>query len=509
MRMHSLSLNEADIAARQRAKDDLVFYAERCLKIRPKVGDIESFVFNRAQRYIHQRLEDQLQRAGKVRALILKGRQQGCSTYVGARFYHKVTHNRGIRVFILTHHDTATQNLFEMVDRFHTHCPAPLRPVTGAANANELSFDKLDSGYKVGTAGTKSAGRSSTIQLFHGSEVAFWQHTAEHQAGILQAIPDAPGTESILESTGKGVGTYFHLEWQKAENGISDYIAIFVPWYWQDEYARPVPEGFVLTPEEANYQGLYGLTLEQMAWRRNKIVELGDPMLFNQEYPATAAEAFQTTGHDSFIKPELILRARKSIAPSSGPLVIGYDPAWMGSDRSSMAWRRGRRVEKVESKVRINTMEGVGWLTKVIHDDKPARVFMDVGGIGAGIYDRIVELGLGNIVIPINFGGKPFEPYEDGTGGPANRRAEIWLKSRQWLEDDIEVSIPDSDTLQADACGPTYKYNSQTRLLIESKEDMRKRGVLSPDEWDCVALTFAEPVIETKAWPKPNKSWVV
>jgi hypothetical protein len=70
----------------------------------------------------------------------------------------------------------------------------------------------------------------------------------------------------------------------------------------------------------------------------------------------------------------------------------------------------------------------------------------------------------------------------------------MWMKSKQWLEDTAGVSIPDSDSLQADACSTEYKYNSSTQLLMESKEDMRKRGMLSPDEWDAVVLTFAEPV---------------
>lgn len=56
------------------------------------------------------------------------------------------------------------------------------------------------------------------------------------------------------------------------------------------------------------------------------------------------------------------------------------------------------------------------------------------------------------------------------------------------------ADIPDSDALQADACGPGYKYDSSTRLVLESKDDMRRRDAPSPDEWDAVALTFAEPV---------------
>lgn len=104
---------------------------------------------------------------------------------MGGRYYHNTSWAKGRRTFILTHEDAATQNLFEMVNRYHEHCPVFVRPSTGAANAKELFFDKLDSGYKVGTAGTKGVGRSSTIQLFHGSEVAFWPHAETHAAGVL------------------------------------------------------------------------------------------------------------------------------------------------------------------------------------------------------------------------------------------------------------------------------------------------------------------------------------
>lgn len=198
---------------RQRLRDELEFYARNCLKIRTKTGEVEPFLFNKAQRYIHERLEGQKAETGRVRALILKGRQQGCSTYVGGRYYHNTSWAKGRRTFILTHEDAATQNLFEMVNRYHEHCPVFVRPSTGAANAKELFFDKLDSGYKVGTAGTKGVGRSSTIQLFHGSEVAFWPHAETHAAGVLQAVPDAPGTEVILESTANGLGNFFHQKW--------------------------------------------------------------------------------------------------------------------------------------------------------------------------------------------------------------------------------------------------------------------------------------------------------
>lgn len=503
-----MSLNDRERDIRQRLKDDFQHYANRCLRIRAKDGTIAPLVLNEAQTYLHSRLEAQKEQTGKVRALVLKGRQQGISTYVGGRFYHRVTHHRGLRCFILTHEQDATNNLFGMVDRYHQHVPALVKPSTSAANAKELYFDRLESGYAVGTAGAKAVGRSQTVQLFHGSEVAFWPNASTHFAGVVQAIPDLPGTEVILESTANGVGGEFHERWQQAEQGIGDYVAIFIPWFWQPEYRRAVTDDFVLDHDEQEYMQAHGLCMEQMAWRRNKIAELKDPMLFRQEYPATAAEAFQMTGHDSYIPAELVLKARKSDAEASGPLVIGYDPAWKGADRHSMAFRRGRKVERIESRSKLDTMAGAGWAKQVIDTEKPVRMFIDVGGVGAGVYDRLIEMGYGDIVRAINFGSAPLEPQpldEAGRpkGGYANRRAEMWGKSRDWLEEPGGVSIPDRDALQADACAPGYKYDSLSRVVLESKDDIRKRGLRSPDEWDAVALTFAEPVHEARPRPRP------
>lgn len=507
------SLSDEEVAIRQRLKDDFPHYAAKCLKIRtkdPRSGP-QPFVLNEAQRYLHGRVEAQFQKTGKVRALVLKGRQQGVSTYIGGRFYWRTTHARGVRCFILTHEQDATDNLFGMVDRYHEHCPDLVKPSTGAANAKELAFDALGSGYAVGTAGTKAVGRSQTIQLFHGSEVAFWPNASTHFAGVVQAIPDMPGTEIVLESTANGVGGEFHERWQQAEAGIGDYEAIFIPWFWSAEYSRPVPEGFALDDEEQAYKSAYSLSDGQMAWRRNKVAELKDPLLFKQEYPATAAEAFQSTGHDSFIKPEAVVRARKADIAGIGPLIIGADPARFGNDRFSMAWRQGRKVRKVVSKTKLDTVAGANWIKSVIDTDKPAKVFIDVGGLGAGVYDMLNNWGepYSRVCVPIDFSGSPQEmdvtlPSGEVRPGPYNRRAEMWTRSRDWLTAAGGADIPDSDSLQADACGPSYHYNTNSYLLIESKEHMRDvRKIRSPDEWDAVVLTFAEPVKEFDAFSKP------
>lgn len=490
-----MTVSTAQLESLKRLRTDFPLYAEECLRIRAKSGAIQPLTLNRAQRYVHEKLEEQRARTGKVRALLLKARQQGFSTYIGGRFYWRSSLNRGLRVFILTHEQDATDNLFAMVGRYHEHCP--LKPSTGAASAKELVFDRLDSGYSVGTAGSKAVGRSKTVQLFHGSEVAFWPNAPTHFAGVVQAIPDLPGTEIVLESTANGVGNEFHERWQQAEAGKGDYIAIFVPWFWSDEYRRAVPEGFTLAEDEAEYAGLYGLDHEQMAWRRAKLAELKDPLLFMQEYPATAAEAFQTTGHDSFIKADLVLKARKGACDGYGPLIVGVDPARFGDDRFSMCWRNGRKVPRTESKTNLDVVQGANWCKQVIDRDRPDRMFIDLGAMGAGVVDILHSWGgvYKAVVKGVNFGDAPQEPERY-----RNRRAEMWARGRDWLADPGGADLPDDDVIQADLCGPGYKYDMHQRVQLEPKEEMRKRGVRSPDEGDAWALTFAEPVLDESGW---------
>jgi hypothetical protein len=506
-------MNEREKEIRQQLMRDFPHYAAKCLRIRAKDGSIVPLILNRAQSYLHNRLEAQRSETGKVRALVLKGRQQGISTYIGGRFYHRVTHARGQRCFILTHEQGATDNLFGMVARYHENCPELVKPHTGASNAKELYFDRLESGYAVGTAGSKAVGRSQTVQLFHGSEAAFWPFADEHFAGVVQAVPDLPGTEVLLESTANGVSGEFFERWQQAEAGDGDYIPIFIPWFWQTEYSRETPPDFSLSDEEREYKDAYGLRNDQMLWRRVKISELKDDALFRQEYPATASEAFQNTGHDSFIPAQLVLKARKATVDAIGPLVMGVDPARFGDDGFCISLRQGRKVHWVERRQGLDIVEGANWVRQLIDKNKPSRVFIDVGGLGGGTIDVLKSWGspYSKICRGVNFGSSPAQPVVttetgDQVPGPLNRRAEMWSLSKDWLSEEAGSDIPDLDWLQGDACGPGYSYDVNQRLRLESKEKMRSRGLRSPDGWDSIVLTFAEPVAEASVQNLPSRS---
>lgn len=325
-------LTQREIQIRRRMRDDFPHYAAKALRIRTKAAAVKPLILNTAQLYIHARLEAQLKQAGKIRAIVLKGRQQGCSTYVEGRFFHRITHRRGVKGYILTHNDDATTTLFEMTKRYLDHCPALLKPAVRKSNSKVLQFNRLDSGYAVATAGSKGAGRSDTLQYFHGSEVAYWPNAEDHVKGALQAVPNAPGTEVILESTSAGRQGLFYRMCNDALQGVGEFILIFVPWFWQPEYRLPVPGSFEITGEEKTYREKHGLDLEQVTWRRAKIIELRGIHNFRREYPATVEEAFRAEAPGALWRRELIeihreTRSLAEILPTLRRIVVGVDPS--------------------------------------------------------------------------------------------------------------------------------------------------------------------------------------
>src|SRR5512135_2527836 len=134
--------------------------------------------------------------------------------------------------------------------------------------------------------------------------------------------------------------------------------------------------------EERRLAELHNLNAEQIAWRRAKISQLGSAEYFSQEYPLTSSEAFIRPTFDGLIRAELVIKARREKVEPYGPIIVGVDPAGMGADRTSIAWRRGHCITKVESRRGLDTMEVAGWVNKIIREDNPDKVNIDVGGLG-------------------------------------------------------------------------------------------------------------------------------
>lgn len=326
-------MDEREKSIRARLKNDFPHYAAKCLKIRTKEinghSSIAPFVLNAAQMLIHGQVEDQLRRLGKVRKIIVKSRQQGSSTYVQGRMIWKATHTKGLRGFIVAHKDDASRNLFDMCKIYYDNLPTLVKPTISKSNAKELVFPGLGTSYKIETAGGRGAGRSETLHFVHLSEVAYYPGTEDTVAGILQAVPNAIGTEVYLESTSSGPSGLFYDMAMAAEG--SEWEVIFIPWYLSDEYRLPVPEGFTPTLEEEQLAEVYGLSAEQLVWRRSKIVELRGRHIFRREYPSTLEEAFHSEAPGALWKIQNLEECRVGSAPELARIVVAIDPS--GSDR--------------------------------------------------------------------------------------------------------------------------------------------------------------------------------
>lgn len=300
-------------------------YVETFLKIRTKSGALVSLKLNEPQLRLYEVIAKRYKANKPVRVIILKARQMGFSTLTEGIVFWATATRENTDSMIIAHKDEATANLFRMSKLFYEQLPAPIKPMLQASNAQELNFDKpsrdrserkgLKSRIRCATAGGSGQGRSYTLRNVHMSEFAFWPgDKLETYSGIMQAVPDEPGTIVIVESTANGYDMFKTL-WDRAvaaqQSGDDEgFIPVFFPWYEMSEYRRPVPSGFELTDEERELKAAFKLDDEQIAWRRWCIeVNCGGELnKFKQEYPATPDEAFIATGTCVFDKEALVLR---------------------------------------------------------------------------------------------------------------------------------------------------------------------------------------------------------
>ena len=302
---------------RRKLRDEFPYYAAHALKIRTKDAKVVPFKLNDAQWILQNAIDKCIAETGRVRIIILKGRQQGLSTYVGGRLYSRVSQSTAKKAIVVTHKSDSTTALFNMTKRYHENVPEILRPSTSYSSRKELVFDKLDSSYMVATAGGEGIARGETLTHAHLSELAFWKESIakENLNGLLQSIPDVEDTEVYIESTANGVTGPFYEMWKGAVAGTNGYTAVFIPWFLQREYRTKVPKGFERTPEEDELAERFGLDDEQLYWRRLKVNQNGID-LFKQEYPCEPDEAFLTTGRPVF-DPEALT---KRLSELTGPI---------------------------------------------------------------------------------------------------------------------------------------------------------------------------------------------
>ncbi len=334
------------LAEFKRLLHDHRWYASTFLRITTKAGDLARLEYNTAQDRVNA-VWDDLEAQGKpVRIIILKARQEGITTNVAGRIYHRCATSKHQNGRVVAHLADATDEIFQIYQRYHDSLPAEViledgvhvqvRPRTKYSNRKELVFADLDSQIQVQTAGADKGagnkkggakgaggGRGGMTHYLHLSEFAFWPAQKESFIALSQRVPNLPGTAIIIESTANGVGDLFYNMWQDAVAGRSDFTPIFLGWQFP-EYSSPVPAGGLgdLDEREKQLRETNKATDEQIQWRRETIRNKcgGDVSQFDQEYPTVPEDAFLTSGRPYFNR-EAVIRIRN--AHQKPPAFVG------------------------------------------------------------------------------------------------------------------------------------------------------------------------------------------
>ena len=306
-------------------------YIEEFLKIRDKNSQIIDFKLNLPQQKLYNVIKEQKKLGKPVRIIILKARQMGFSTLTEGILFKETVTKKNINTGIITHVEEATTNLFNMSKLFYNELPEGFKPQILNSNAKELIFNTrdntgLNSRIRCMTAGSTGVGRSATYNNLHLSELAFWQGDKKVILnGLMQTVPNKPNTMIIIESTANGY-EYFKELYDGAVTGENDFIPVFIGWNELPEYQMEYT-GFKLNKEEQSLVDNFGVTLNQLEWRRWCIRNNcgGDVELFHQEYPISPEQAFISSGKCYFNKENIINRINELKEPiSKGSFVYDF-----------------------------------------------------------------------------------------------------------------------------------------------------------------------------------------
>lgn len=340
------------------------YYAPHLLKIKTESRQIVPFIFNPPQQKFHKVWEWQLKTTGMVRLDLLKARREGGSTYVEGRLFHQTVTIPNTGAYIVTHDKPSLAKIFNMSKLFWEELPKAFRPMKRYSNKTELVFENpnekerflnpgLRSAIEVFSANTVTASRSGGYSIGHNSEVAFWENAESLITSTVPSIQDLSGTIIVNESTGNGRSGYFYEHWKKAKANLkstrrlSNFYPIFFSWLEFPEYSTRFHDAreradFIGTmdEEELYIQKKFKATLEQLNWRRRKVLDFNDDVeKFHQEFPCDDEEAFIAKGTPYFSKRNLlVLRNRCSEPKERGDISgVGFT---LNEDGPFKIWER-------------------------------------------------------------------------------------------------------------------------------------------------------------------------
>ena len=235
---------------------------------------------------------------------------------------------------------------------------------------------------------------------------------------------------------------------------------------WEGKITGPLPCPKLVTPHWAAER--------YRRWRPGSVL-----------YTSRVQGDFPAQSKDTLIPLAWIERAQQKNLPPGQPHRLGVDVARYGGDDFVIVDRQGGRVRVYAVYPKCDTMEGVGYVVRAMRETDAESANVDGDGLGAGVFDRLVEQGVAAMEMRAGFAAEDSEQF-------LNKRAEWWWGLRERFEQDTIDLDPDDEELASDLAEIRYKVNSRGQIQIESKEDMRKRIGRSPDKGDAVAMAFGE-----------------
>lgn len=271
-----------------------------------------------------------------TRILILKGRQQGFSTFILGWFLLECISKENVNAVVISHESKATERLFSRVQYMINRME--VKPMIEYSSKSGITFPYRNSSFYIGTAGSKAFGRGDTITHLHCSEAAFWPNFDLLWTGLNEAI--VPGGYVIMETTPNGIANSFYNMWQAAKDPYDDFTGLFYPWYFYQENIMDKPvEGELFSHEleliEKAKQLGFTINANQLAWRRHKL-KIGPEkpipaesilLKFLQEHPEDDITCFIQSGRPVFEAKHCVLGCEEEPPAPGEEYVIAGDVA--------------------------------------------------------------------------------------------------------------------------------------------------------------------------------------
>lgn len=351
-------------------------------------------------------------------------------------------------------------SIFEKIRMIISMLPAEFVPVgfKPDQHATHMKILNPENGSNIKGEAGDNIGRGGRSSIYFKDESAFYERPEKIEAALSMN-----SDVKIDVSTPNGNGNPFY---RKRHGGK---IPIFT-FHWRDDPRK------------------------DQAWYDKQRRDL-DPVILAQEVDINYDASVSNVMIDSqLVRDAMQVRGTEILGdrPNDAPLVLGVDVARFGDDRTVLCLRQGRIVHWFEVFNQLDITQTAGEVQRVLRQHHIDAIFVDVVGIGAGVYD--ILNGKYGGVYPVNGGARAAE-----AGKYFNHRAEMWGRMRDWLKDG-PVSLPNDNALQSDLCSLRYSFNANGQLVLEKKEDAKKRGVRSPDIGDALALTFSQYVTNMEAF---------